>query len=170
MKEMGHILEALPVVGIAVRLFIVAAVAHVSIAHASLSAELCLDGSGIRIEFDSEERGFDCLSIKNKLGGKGVQFGDGATDGSRAGLWALKFWKDGSPSQTRWLTNHNPSRRSVKSSDGRLKFLWEGLSLGDEKGFANTTRTPLRRAGMWSMGKRCSLSRTPPSASGWLRE
>ena len=31
-----------------------------------------LDGGGIRIEFDSEERGFDCLAIKNKLGGKGV--------------------------------------------------------------------------------------------------
>ena len=82
------------------------------------SAAPALDGSGIRIEFDSEERGFDCLSIKNKLDGKDVQFGDGATDGSRAGLWAMKFWKDGSPSQTRWLTNHNPSRRSVPS--GRL--------------------------------------------------
>ena len=92
-----------------------------------------LDGSGIRIEFDSEERGFDCLAIKNKLGGKGVQFGDGESDDRRAGLWAMKFWKDGGPSQTRWLTNHSQSRRSVKSSDGRLKFLWEGLSLGDEK-------------------------------------
>ena len=28
-----------------------------------------LDGSEIRIEFDSEERGFDCMAIKNKLGG-----------------------------------------------------------------------------------------------------
>ena len=99
----------------------------------SSSAAPVLDGSGIRIEFDSEERGFDCLSIKNKMNGREVQFGDGEIDGSRAGLWAMKFWKDGSPSQTRWLTNHNPSRRSVKSSDGRLKFLWEGLSLGDEK-------------------------------------
>ena len=92
-----------------------------------------LDGSGIRIEFDSEERGFDCLAIKNKLGGKGVQFGDGESDDRRAGLWAMKFWKDGGPSQTRWLTNHSQSRRSVKSSDGRLKFLWEGLSVGDKK-------------------------------------
>ena len=77
------------------------------------SAAPVLDGSGIKIEFDSEERGFDCLSIKNKLGGKDVQFGDGVSDGSRAGLWAMKFWKDGSPSQTRWLTNHSPSSRST---------------------------------------------------------
>ena len=111
---------------------IVASICFFAFAHLSFAAQV-LDGSGIRIEFDSVERGFDCLAIKNKLGGKCVQFGDGATDGRRAGLWAMKFWKDGSPSQTRWLTNHDPSRRSVKSSDGRLKFLWEGFSLGDEK-------------------------------------
>ena len=105
----------------------------VTLAHCAAFAAPVLDGSGIRIEFDSEERGFDCLSIKNKLSGKDVQFGDGTGDSKRAGLWAMKFWKDGSPSQTRWITNHDSSRRSVKTSDGQLKFLWEGLSLGDEK-------------------------------------
>ena len=106
------------------------------------SAAPVLDGSCIRIEFDSEERGFDCLAIKNRLGGNGVvQFGDGVSDGSRAGLWAMKFWKDGSPSQTRWLTNHSPSSRSVETSDGRLKFFWKGLSLGDEKDVVDVAAT-----------------------------
>lgn len=58
---------------------------------AATSAAQVLDGNGIRIEFDSKERGFDCLAIKNKLGGKCVRFGDGTPDG-RTGLWALKFW------------------------------------------------------------------------------
>ena len=110
---------------------------------AASSAAPVLDGSSnIRIEFDSEERGFDCLSIKNRVSGNGVvMFGDGVSDGSRAGLWAMKFWKDGSPSQTRWLTNHSPSSRSVETSDGRLKFLWKGLSLGDEKGVVDVAAT-----------------------------
>jgi hypothetical protein len=85
----------------------------VTLAHCAAFAAPVLDGSGIRIEFDSEERGFDCLSIKNKLSGKDVQFGDGTGDGKRAWLWAMKFWKDGRPSQTRWITNHDSSRRSV---------------------------------------------------------
>ena len=121
--------------------FLVAAVAHVSIAHAKPSEDLCLDSRGIKIEFDSAARGFDCLSIKNELGGKCVSFSDGASDGRRAGLWALKFWKDGSPSQARWLTNHSPSSRSVKGSKNQLKFLWKGLSLGDEKNAIDVVAT-----------------------------
>ena len=113
----------------------------VTLAHCAAFAAPVLDGSGIRIEFDSEERGFDCLAIKNKLSGKDVQFGDGTGDSKRAGLWAMKFWKDGSPSQTRWLTNHDPSRRSAKSSDGCLKFLWKGLSLGDETNAVDVAAT-----------------------------
>lgn len=38
-------------------------------AYCAEGAAPVLDGGGIRIEFDSEERGFDCLSIKNRLGG-----------------------------------------------------------------------------------------------------
>ena len=105
------------------------------------SAAPVLDGGGIRIEFDSEERGFDCLAIKNKLGGKGVPFGDGTSDGSRVGLWAMKFWKGGSPSQSRWLTNHSPSSRSVEGFENQLKFLWKGLSLGDEKDAVDVVAT-----------------------------
>ena len=108
---------------------------------AAYAAPPALDGSGIRIEFDSSARGFDCLAIKNKLGGKDVQFGDGASDGKHAGLWALKFWKDGSPSQRCWLTNHNFSRRSVKGSKNRLEFLWKGLSLADEKNAVDVVAT-----------------------------
>lgn len=55
----------------------------VTLAHCAAFAAPVLDGGGIRIEFDSEERGFDCLAIKNKLGGKDIQFGDGASDGLR---------------------------------------------------------------------------------------
>ena len=51
---------------------------------------IVLDCRGIRIEFDSAERGFDCLAIKNKLGGKAVHFSDGASDGKSVGLWALE--------------------------------------------------------------------------------
>ena len=57
--------------------------------HCAAYAAPVLDGGGIRLEFESEERGFDCLSIKNKLNGKDVQFGDGASDGNRVGLWAV---------------------------------------------------------------------------------
>jgi hypothetical protein len=89
----------------------------VTLAHCAAFAAPVLDGSGIRIEFDSEERGFDCLAIKNKLGGKCVRFGEGTPDG-RTGLWALKFWGNGDPSKSRWLTNHSPSTCSVKASDG----------------------------------------------------
>ena len=110
-------------------------------AHSTIFAAPVLDGKGIRIEFDSKERGFDCLAIKNKLDGKCVQFGDGASDVRRVGLWAMKFWKDGSPSQTRWLTNHSLSRRSVKESNGQLKFHWQGLTLGDEKNAVDVTAT-----------------------------
>ena len=141
MNGICRILGALTVAGTSVRLCIVAAVANVSIAHAKPSEDLCLDSRGIRIEFDSEERGFDCLAIKNKLGGKDVQFGDGASDGRRAGLWALKFWKDGSPSQTRWLTNHDPSRRSAKILDDTVRLLWKGLSLGDETNAVDVAAT-----------------------------
>ena len=59
-------------------------------AYSSFAAPPVLDGSGIRIEFDSAERGFDCLAIKNKLGGKAVHFSDGASDGKSVGLWALE--------------------------------------------------------------------------------
>ena len=107
---------------------------------AATSAAQVLDGNGIRIEFDSKERGFDCLAIKNKLGGKCVRFGDGTPDG-RTGLWALKFWGNGDPSKSRWLTNHSPSIRSVKASDGQLKFLWKGFSLGGEKNAVDVEAT-----------------------------
>ena len=102
-------------------------------AHCAAFAAPVLDGRGIRIEFDSAERGYDCLAIKNKLGGEPVQFSDGASDAKRIGLWAMKFWKDGNPSQSRWLTNHSSSKRSVKMSKGVARFFWKGLSLGDEK-------------------------------------
>ena len=40
----------------------------VAMGTAASSAAPVLDGSSnIRIEFDSEERGFDCLSIKNRV-------------------------------------------------------------------------------------------------------
>ena len=100
-----------------------------------------LDGSGIRIEFDSAAHGFDCLAIKNKLGGKCVRFGDGTPDNRRVGLWALKFWENGNPSKSRWLTNHSPSICSVKASDSQLKFLWKGFSLGDEKNAVDVEAT-----------------------------
>ena len=100
-----------------------------------------LDGKGIRIEFDSKERGFDCLAIKNKLGGKCVCFGDGTPDGRCVGLWSMKFWENGNPSKSRWLTNHSPSTRFVKTSGGRLEFLWKGFSLGGEKNAVDVEAT-----------------------------
>ena len=100
-----------------------------------------LDSRGIRIEFDSAERGFDCLAIKNKLGGKTVQFSDGVSDGKSVGLWALKFWKNGNPSHNRWLTNHSPSSRSVDITNGVARFSWKGLSLADEKNVIDVTAT-----------------------------
>lgn len=132
----------------------------VAMGTAASSAAPVLDGSSnIRIEFDSEERGFDCLSIKNRVSGNGVvMFGDGVSDGSRAGLWAMKFWKDGSPSQTRWLTNHSPSSRSVEASDGRLKFFWKGLSLGDEKDVVDVAATVNLAKGGVSAQWRISVS------------
>jgi len=100
-----------------------------------------LDGKGIRIEFDSAERGFGCLAIKNKLGEKEVQFGSGASNGQRLGFWAMKFWKDGKSSPNRWLTNQSPSSRFFEASDGQLKFLWKGLSLAEEKDVVDVTAT-----------------------------
>ena len=107
----------------------------------SLYAAPVLDGSGIRIEFDSAESGFDCLAIKNKLGGETVQFGDGASEAGREGLWSLKFWKDGNPSQNRWLTNHSPSSRSLDITNGVARLSWKGLSLADEKNVIDVTAT-----------------------------
>ena len=100
-----------------------------------------LDGGGIRVEFDSAERGFDCLAIKSKLGGKTVQFSDGASDGKSVGLWAMKFWKDGNSSHNRWLTNHSPSSRSFDITNGVARFSWKGLSLADEKNVIDVTAT-----------------------------
>jgi hypothetical protein len=45
----------------------------------------------------------------------------------------MKFWKDGTPSNSRWLTNHSPSRRSFDIMNGVAHFYWKGLSLADEK-------------------------------------
>jgi len=100
-----------------------------------------LDGKGIRIEFDSAERGFGCLAIKNKLGEKEVQFGSGASDGQRLGFWAMKFWKDGKSSPNRWLTNQSPSSRSFDITNGVARFYWKGLSLAEEKGVVDVTAT-----------------------------
>ena len=112
-----------------------------AIAAPSANASLALDGSGIRIEFDSAERGFGCLAIKNKLGKKEVQFGNGAADGQRLGLWAMKFWKDGKSSPNRWLTNHSPSSRSFDIANGVARFSWKGLSLAEEKNVVDVTAT-----------------------------
>ena len=127
----------LPIVNWKLGLAILATVAT----FVTASAAPVLDGGGIGIEFDSAERGFDCLAIKNKLGGKVVQFSDGTSDGRRTGLWAMKFWKDGKPSHNRWLTNHSPSSRSFDITNGVLRFSWKGLSLAEEKDVIDVTAT-----------------------------
>ena len=47
----------------------------ITLAVSSAFAANVLDGKGIRIEFNSQENGFGCLSIDSKVGGKHVRFG-----------------------------------------------------------------------------------------------
>lgn len=98
-----------------------------------------LEGKGIRLAFDTAERGYNCLGIENRVNLDPVAFG-GAEPG-RAAFWELTFWKDGSPTNALTIDNLAPCEKSVAHLKGGLAFNWRGLSLGDEPGVVDVTAT-----------------------------
>ena len=104
------------------------------------SGATLLEGKGIRLAFDTADRGFNCIGIENRVNPDPAAFCDG--EQGRASFWSLKFWKDGSPTNTLAIDNLAPCERSVERSEGgMLVFDWRGLSLGDERGVVDVRAT-----------------------------
>ena len=103
------------------------------------SDAVLLEGRGIRLAFDSAERGFNCIGIENKVNPDPEAFC--GSEPGRAGFWSLTFWKDGSPTNTITIDNLAPCERKVERRGDALVFDWRGLSLGDEKGVVDVQAT-----------------------------
>ena len=65
-----------------------------------------LEGRGIRLAFDSAERGFNCIGIENRVNpDPAALFRE---EPGRAAFWELTFWKDGSPTNALKIDNLAP--------------------------------------------------------------
>ena len=113
----------------------------VAVLAASLSSYgvTLLDGKGIRLAFDAEDKGYNCLSIENRVNPKPVSFG-GEISG-KAAFWSLTFWKDGTPTNSLTIDNLAPCVKSMQKRTDELVFDWSGLSLGDEQGVVDVRAT-----------------------------
>ena len=98
-----------------------------------------LEGRGIRLAFDSVERGFNCIGIENRVNPDPAAFV--GSEPGRAGFWSLTFWKDGSPTNSLTIDNLAPCEKSVERLKDGLAFNWRGLSLDDERGRVDVTAT-----------------------------
>ena len=98
-----------------------------------------LEGRGIRLAFDSVERGFNCIGIENRINPDPAAFV--GSEPGRAGFWSLTFWKDGSPTNSLTIDNLAPCEKSVERLEDGLAFNWRGLSLDDERGRVDVTAT-----------------------------
>jgi len=138
----------------------------------AVSAEaMFLEGKGIRLVFDTAERGFNCIGIENKVNPDPVTFC--GSEPGRAGFWSLTFWKDGSPTNALTIDNLAPCEavregrsplrpkadarervppetdatsaslplRTVERKGDTLVFNWRGLSLGEEQGVVDVKAT-----------------------------
>ncbi len=103
------------------------------------SDAVLLEGRGIRLAFDSAERGFNCIGIENKVNPDPAAFC--GSEPGRAGFWSLTFWKDGSPTNALTIDNIAPCEHKVTHKDDALVFDWCGLSLGDETGVVDVQAT-----------------------------
>ena len=98
-----------------------------------------LNGRGIRLAFDTAEKGFNCIGIEAKVNPDPAAFG--GNEPGRAAFWELTFWKDGLPTNMLTIDNLAPCERKVERRSDALVFNWRGLSLGDEMGVVDVTAT-----------------------------
>ena len=118
-----------------------------------------LEGDGIRLAFDTAEKGFNCIGIENRITADPAAF-CGEEPGC-AGFWNLTFWKDGCPTNTLTIDNLAPCHRAVKREGTAIIFDWRGIALGDEADIldvrATVTLTPDGSAAEWriSVVNRC---------------
>ena len=103
------------------------------------SGATLLQGRGMRLAFDTAERGFNCIGIENRVNPDPAAFC--GSEPGRAGFWSLRFWKDGSPTNELTVDNLAPCERNVERTGDALVFNWRGLSLGDEKDVVDVKAT-----------------------------
>ena len=110
------------------------AVSSLAVSAAAGEHAITLQGKGMRLAFDTEGKGFNCIGIENRVNPESAAF-CGEKPGCAA-FWSLVFWKDGSPTNALAVDNLAPCERKVVRRGDALVFDWRGLSLGDEQTFS----------------------------------
>ncbi len=110
------------------------AVTSLAVSAAAGEYAIILQGKGIRLSFDTEGMGFNCIGIENRVNPESAAF-CGEKPGCAA-FWSLTFWKDGSPTNALAVDNLAPCERKVERRGDALVFDWRGLSLDDEQTFS----------------------------------
>ena len=110
------------------------AVSSLAVSAAAGEHAITLQGKGMRLAFDTEGKGFNCIGIENRVNPESAAF-CGEKPGCAA-FWSLTFWKDGSPANALTIDNLAPCERKVVRRGDALVFDWRGLSLGDEQTFS----------------------------------
>ncbi|MBR4170233.1 MAG: hypothetical protein IKR48_01120 [Kiritimatiellae bacterium] len=98
-----------------------------------------LEGKTFRIAFDSEERGFNCLGMENRMLSEPVSFGK--ADPEKAAFWTLRFWRDGDANKKLDVNNLAPGQKTVTRNAASITFKWERLSLEEDNGVLDVSAT-----------------------------
>ena len=143
-------------------------VAAVLFAAVGANGATLLEGDGIRLAFDTAEKGFNCVGIENRVTSNPVAFC--GEEPGKAAFWQLTFWKDGCPTNTLTIDNRTPCSAAVTKhgppvgdavatgrdtsmggtgfvpsavahQSGSLVFDWRGIALGDEENAVDVQAT-----------------------------